>query len=174
MNAIFNGALFRRLWTILVHHNWCRSKLFSSPLCATINISHHSKKLLDQTHIRSCGKWEVMVRDLNYPHIFLTFTAVDMQWHNHYRYMAQKLKPFKCSTGTERGRLAHRLLQENLHILVKVLDGRFHIFLQHVLKTQYVQKRGRYIRCTPLDSSSVRNSKSNEIPVVIPNNHSAW
>lgn len=79
---------------------------------------------------------EAMVRDLKCPHVFLTFSAADMQWDDLYRHMPE-YESFKCSTDTERGRLAYRLLQENPHIAAEYLDRRFQLFLRHVLKTKF-------------------------------------
>jgi hypothetical protein len=80
---------------------------------------------------------EIMMKNLNYSHVFFICNAIDMQWHDLYKHMSD-FELFQQDTNTKREKLIHRFLQKNFHIATKYLDRRFQLFFKHFLKKKFV------------------------------------
>lgn len=78
---------------------------------------------------------EAMIHNLSSPHLFFTFSAADIQWHDLQRHM-----PGFRGQGDEfvrdpnRHRTAMKNLAENPHIAADYLVRRFEAFFEHVVK----------------------------------------
>lgn len=79
-------------------------------------------------------KLECLVHNMNSPHLFFTFSAADVQWHDLHQHMP-------AYTGEDfvrdpnRHRIASKSLTENPHIAADYLHRRFSLFFKHVLRT---------------------------------------
>ena len=78
---------------------------------------------------------EALVRNLGYPHLFFTFSAADLQWHDLHRHMPDFGSDFV--TDPRRHRRALRNLVDNPHIAAEHIKLRFETFFKHVIKAMF-------------------------------------
>ncbi len=79
---------------------------------------------------------KIMIRDLNCSSLFLTFSAIDMQWNDLYTHMFEYDVYFNA-IEKEKHRLMFRLLQENSHVVIEYLNRRFRLFFEKILRKKF-------------------------------------
>jgi hypothetical protein len=77
-----------------------------------------------------------MIRDLSCSSLFLTFSAIDMQWNDLYTHMLE-YDVYLNAIEKKKHRLMFRLLQENFHVVIEYLNRRFRLFFEKILKKKF-------------------------------------
>ena len=78
---------------------------------------------------------KAMIKDLHCPHLFVTFSAADVQWPDLHRHMPSPLPP--DATEQQRARIYNRDLNDNPGIAAYYFQKRWELYLKHVLKPKF-------------------------------------
>jgi ATP-dependent DNA helicase PIF1 len=78
---------------------------------------------------------KAMIKDLHCPHLFVTFSAADVQWPDLHRHMPSQL-PLNA-TEQDRARIYNRDLNDNPAIAAYWFQKRWELYLKHVLKPKF-------------------------------------
>jgi helitron helicase-like protein/uncharacterized protein DUF6570 len=79
---------------------------------------------------------ESMVRGIDCPHLFFTFSAADMQWPDLHRHMPS-FGSIQARAGPETYRTRNEDLSNNPHIAAAWLKKRFEVFFKEVIKKKF-------------------------------------
>src|SRR6266496_1114972 len=78
---------------------------------------------------------QAMIKQLHCPHLFLTFSAADVQWPDLHRHMPSQAPP--NATDQERVRIFNQNLNENPGIAAYYFQKRWELYLKLVLKPKF-------------------------------------
>jgi hypothetical protein len=79
---------------------------------------------------------KIMIRDLSCSSLFLTLSAIDMQWNDLYTHMFEYNVYFN-TIEKEKHRLMFRLSQKNFHVVIEYLNRRFRLFFEKILRKKF-------------------------------------
>ena len=75
---------------------------------------------------------QAIVRQLNYSHLFLTFSAADYYWDSLHKHMPN-YDAWREATGRDKMRIAVENIRDNPHIIIYYFYKRFNLFIKYVL-----------------------------------------
>ena len=87
-------------------------------------------------HSQSCDL-EAIVRQLNSPHLFVTWSAADIQWDDLHRHLPKYTEPLDFVSDPNRHQIASHHMIKHPHIVAEYLVRRVSFCMKHIVKNLF-------------------------------------
>ncbi len=80
---------------------------------------------------------EAIAHQLNSPHLFVTWSAADIQWDDLHRHLPKYTEPLDFVSDPNRHQIASHHVIKNPHIVAEYLVRRVSFFMKHIVKNLF-------------------------------------